>query len=394
MKTTKKGFKMAAYSTAAMATLLSLPANGQIVYHDIDPDLVKDPEDICIPEPPGYDFSPGNDFSCGQTFTEFFDINADAVVDFKIKLDHDYWSLWPSQYHENSASLFLYNLNKVGGDNNDVYKYAMGDAIDLGVNWIAGHPVLGFYNYEINEPGDQPFIDSKYAFSAFRLQVGAAKHFAWIRLSVDPLTDRVIVHDYAYNSSAGATILAGETGDCYPPSISEVVNITPASAKLQWAPVFNATKYQLYYRKSGVAAWTKLQFGPATIQKTITGLLCDSEYEWKMRTKCGAELSDFSAIHTFNTASCRIEEMAGDKEPILIYPNPASHNIIIELQQFSTMENEDIKIDIFDVTGRKMDSYVTTNLSVNLNISAFPKGNYIVKVNSATFNSVGKFIVQ
>ena len=168
----------------------------------------------------------------------------------------------------------------------------------------------------------------------------------------------------------------------------------PASAKLQWAPVFNATKYQLYYRKTGVAAWTKLQFGPATIQKTITGLLCDSEYEWKMRTKCGAELSEFSAIHTFNTASCRIEEMAGDEEPILIYPNPASHNIIIELQQFSTMENEDIQIDIFDVTGRKMDSYITTDLTVNLNISAYPKGNYIVKVNSASLNSVGKFIVQ
>ena len=86
--------------------------------------------------------------------------------------------------------------------------------------------------------------------------------------------------------------------------------------------------------------------------------------------------------------------MAGDEEPILIYPNPASHNIIIELQQFSTMENEDIQIDIFDVTGRKMDSYITTDLTVNLNISAYPKGNYIVKVNSASLNSVGKFIVQ
>ncbi len=62
------------------------------------------------------------------------------------------------------------------------------------------------------------------------------------------------------------------------------------------------------------------------------------------------------------------------KNAILIYPNPASHNIIIELQQFSTMENEDIQIDIFDVTGRKMDSYVTTDLSVNLEYFSLSEG--------------------
>lgn len=397
MKSITPGFKLSSYSTAALASLITVNSQAQIVYQDLDPDILMDPEHTCIPDPPGYDYSPGGDFSCGETLYQYFDINFDGNIDFKLKVNHDYWSYWPSQYHTNRAEIFPYALNEVQANitNGDLKKNLLGDNIGPGINWFDIKCRLGYANYEAwDTAGGHDFEDSKYAFAGLKLIDGGNEYYGWMRLSVDTMTDFVIIHDFAYNANPGAPILGGETGDCYPPSISEVVNIMPASAKLQWAPVFNATKYQLYYRKTGVAAWTKLQFGPATIQKTITGLLCDSEYEWKMRTKCGAELSEFSAIHTFNTASCRIEEMAGDEEPILIYPNPASHNIIIELQQFSTMENEDIQIDIFDVTGRKMDSYITTDLTVNLNISAYPKGNYIVKVNSASLNSVGKFIVQ
>ncbi len=62
-------FKLSAYSSAAIAAIISLPAQGQIVYHDIDPDILLDPDASCIPEPPGYDYSPGGDFMCSEFST-------------------------------------------------------------------------------------------------------------------------------------------------------------------------------------------------------------------------------------------------------------------------------------------------------------------------------------
>ncbi|MFI5173202.1 MAG: T9SS type A sorting domain-containing protein [Chitinophagales bacterium] len=399
MKNLKKtpGFKLAAYSSAAITSLMYLPAQGQIVYHDIDPDIAMDPDDTCIPDPPGYDYSPGGDFSCGETFTEFFDINFDGVVDFRMKVNHDYWSYWPSQYHTNRGSLLPYSLNRVGGLPDvvlgEVYRYVMGDLIGAGAEWNSAAHTVGYWNYENPGADHGEFAGTNYSFAAIRIKDGFGQHFGWIRLSVDPMVDVVTIHDFAYNATPGTSILAGESGDCYPPSITGVSNITPASAKLKWAPVMGATKYQLYYRESGVAGWTKLTLTAATIQKTITGLTCDTDYEWKMRTKCGAVLSDFSAIYSFTTGSCKIGNDNDNSDEILIYPNPSSENIIIDLSELQNGDDP-IQIDIFDLTGRKIGAYLTRDDQFRINISEYVQGNYILKITSAYFTTTGQFIVQ
>jgi hypothetical protein len=78
---------------------------------------------------------------------------------------------------------------------------------------------------------------------------------------------------------------------------------------------------------------------------------------------------------------------------ILIYPNPASELITVELLNFNS---NDLTITIFDQLGRTVLSkpHKSVNTSANLNISNFAKGVYFIVVNSDTQVYSSKFIKQ
>ena len=90
-----------------------------------------------------------------------------------------------------------------------------------------------------------------------------------------------------------------EVISCYAPISSNVINITSSSAKITWPVVPSATKYQVQYRPTGTLAWYTVN--ALSNSKTISSLLSNQSYDYRIKTICDALSSDFTAILTFVT---------------------------------------------------------------------------------------------
>ncbi|MBK9504198.1 MAG: T9SS type A sorting domain-containing protein [Bacteroidetes bacterium] len=372
-----------AYSAMAVPLILGGNLSGQVVYTDLDPDVVLNPEPACIPVP-------GEEFYCSDFLFYELDINADGNHDFGIMAQVAYWSIWPSNYNTNRMELFVYNDNFVGGNDGFVDLFTSSQNIGPGIDLTNSvNPWMAYWNFENVVAADGQFLDTEYQFAALRLKVGPNKYYGWLRVSVDSVADHITIHDYAYNASHLAPILAGATGGCYPPSVTGVSNITASAAKLLWAPNQEADKFQLWYRQVGVGGWTKINVPGNAKQRTITGLNCDATYEWKIRTKCGAEFSEFSSLQNFTTTSCKMDGHESDNAPaIIVFPNPATINITV----FSQDDIESGTYTIADLNGRIVLSGTLTDTDIN--ISSLQAGIYVISILSNGNTYFEKIIKQ
>jgi len=91
------------------------------------------------------------------------------------------------------------------------------------------------------------------------------------------------------------------TGTCNPPTTTQtsVTNISTTSAKFN-CTVSGVAEYDWQYRKQGVSTWTGVT-ATATNNKTITGLLSNTNYEFQVAVKCGTTYSNWSPSKAFKT---------------------------------------------------------------------------------------------
>jgi ligand-binding sensor domain-containing protein len=80
-------------------------------------------------------------------------------------------------------------------------------------------------------------------------------------------------------------------------------------------------------------------------------------------------------------------EMMND---IVLYPNPADD--FITLKMSDGLRNS--MVDIFDIQGKKIRTYSINNNRQLLDVSSFPSGIYLVKIQSDKNSTVKKFIKQ
>ncbi len=130
----------------------------------------------------------------------------------------------------------------------------------------------------------------------------------------------------------------------------------------------------------------------STIQKNISGLSCNTEYEWKIRSKCGEEFSAFSEIQTFSTASCRIVNDKDELTHVLIFPNPSTDIISIDVNKFNS---DEIGVEIYNLMGEKVftENFIGDKV-IEIDIVNFAKGNYVIKINSEEAMAVEGIIIQ
>ncbi len=92
------------------------------------------------------------------------------------------------------------------------------------------------------------------------------------------------------------------------------------------------------------------------------------------------------------------ELMAAQAAPLIIYPNPATNTVTIEITQAAVGNRQEAvsNIEIYDALGVKV--YSTTNYKPsttnNIDVSAFPNGVYVVQVKTEKGISVEKFIKE
>ena len=77
---------------------------------------------------------------------------------------------------------------------------------------------------------------------------------------------------------------------------------------------------------------------------------------------------------------------------ILIYPNPATTKLTINLQQLTNLQST--TVSIYDVQGQLLLQQTIKQLQTELNISKFAKGVYVVKVNNDKQSMISKFVKE
>jgi hypothetical protein len=420
--------KLAAYSSAA-ATLIALSniASSQIVYTDIDPDsvFIADPDTLINVLPDIYD----------GYHLKNFDVDGDGINDFRLKVfGYTYYVTSETAYASAviaSVKALNANLRFAGGTNSGPFlcctpvfynyyslsKFDQGEMIDAADQWTHGFWGTGgnaammwsvintnaLFNTGSTNGGQWDDLTINNGYIAFRKKIGADYKYGWMRLSSERIphtpgadTDgsmyyKLTVHDYAINNSLNDPLYAGEgLPDCLVPLPYDPLSITATTAKIKWAPVFAADSYQIYYRQVGGGAWQKINAG--INQKKITGLLCNTDYEWKVRTKCDGENTPFSTIEYFTTASCKLLSEAIETG-LTIFPNPVSNNLAVDVSEINALNFE---IQISDLTGNEINSFSIQgeNDLLNIDVSQFPVGMYFITISWDVSKQTLKFIKQ
>ncbi|HYV91263.1 MAG TPA: sulfatase-like hydrolase/transferase [Chitinophagales bacterium] len=173
--------------------------------------------------------------------------------------------------------------------------------------------------------------------------------------------------------------------------------ITATSSSLTWTGVPCAVKYKVQYRRQGIAKWTT-QY-TATNSYTITGLIANTIYEYRVQTYCnesGSAKSVATPIQTFTTTLRLASGSTSAETTMSMHPNPAGDQTEI---QYTLPQASHVFIKVYDVSGKEISILLNDNVeqgdhSLLLNTKQFSKGVYLVKMISDLGATNQKLVVQ
>ena len=200
--------KLTAYSVSAAAFLLTAKdGNSQVVYHNIDPDIIL-----------------------SETDSVEIDFNADGVSDLQINFDLYKWSFvtgsgWDSWQALETISIknFESAISAAGASFYfDVKNLESGAAIGNYGPWNALDTLKLMYIYR-NAEVTYLIPDSFYVFYenwfannqhlGIKFLIDGNYHYGWVRLSINDFSTqygkipKLVIQDYAYEATPGATII-------------------------------------------------------------------------------------------------------------------------------------------------------------------------------------------
>ena len=179
-----------------------------------------------------------------------------------------------------------------------------------------------------------------------------------------------------------------------------VDSITTSSAVLSWNPNPAAVTHRLMYLKVGAPWNTRIDtiIAPGLNNFTLTGLISNENYRWRIATVCDPSVNYYSPWSQFDTLTTLsgIRLTAGDTElgeNLNIYPNPTRGLFNIS---FIAEKVDNFEIRIVDAFGKlisKEDKKDFIGEYVKqVDLSDFPRGIYMIQIRNQN-SSVNKRIV-
>ncbi len=121
--------------------------------------------------------------------------------------------------------------------------------------------------------------------------------------------------------------------------------------KLTWNDAPANIGYIIQYKQKSALVWQELSDTANT--KIITGLVCDSVYEFRVKTICSNDLSDFSPPVTFKACSTtNTNDLETNALQVAVLPNPFSDFLFFKLKLPTATPELTIKMS--DVQGRQV----------------------------------------
>lgn len=203
------------------------------------------------------------------------------------------------------------------------------------------------------------------------------------------------------NSAISSLILNSDTITINEPCVLAPVNTVTSnvqsnSATLSWYASPGAISYQVRY-KAGNGTFTTVNTNNNSI--TLTGLLPNTKYTWKVRAICSASSSPYTPNVVFRTTNSltvgESTELQVKNGSITISPNPATSYADIS---YIASTKADYSIKLYDMQGRLLQAKKGVSAAgrnnVRLHIGSTAKGMYLVKVTCGNQSYVSKLVIQ
>lgn len=163
------------------------------------------------------------------------------------------------------------------------------------------------------------------------------------------------------------------TGSPSPALQAGTNNPTSTSAIFTWAAVQDATRYEV--------ATTTTSTPPSAPDDVISitsytsnGLTPNTNYYFHIKAKCSPNDSTAWTTIAFKTpVSTSVSNLNGN-QPILVYPNPVSDDLVIDVQT-----NPKGTLQVIDMTGKVLFSKTVTDQKTTLDMKPYSTGVYMVK---------------
>lgn len=198
--------RLARFSAVAGAVLASSAVNSQIVYTNVDPDIIIDT-------------------ASGQYNLDF---NADAMIDVTLNVMNvmEFTSISTSTSAVYAGSLAVVTpgigagvVSIMLGSSSSSYVTAMNNGDLIGTAAVFGGSSMAALAVDITitsssssyQISNGAFLGVNDKFLGVKFLIGTNTHYGWARLDVSANADTIRLKDYAYNIAADSPILAGQT---------------------------------------------------------------------------------------------------------------------------------------------------------------------------------------
>lgn len=168
--------------------------------------------------------------------------------------------------------------------------------------------------------------------------------------------------------------LEATMASCAAPQFAGVDSLLPTAVLLDWSNVAEATSYTIEGRRLGGAPKTAMR---TSSQFARGGLVPATSYAWRVRSQCGAVLSDWTALDTFTTPSMRMVEALTEPPALLRFdlaPNPVRGTFRLEGPSASGGT-----VAISTMLGQRIGTWPWPGECLELNAASWPAGLYRVQ---------------
>jgi hypothetical protein len=285
---------------------------------------------------------------------------------------------------------------------------------------------------------------------AIRIPVNGNWHYGWVRLSVNVATNvSFTIRDYAFNGLAGQSILAGEKSCTAAPGVSLTADgplsfcdgesvllnaVSDSAYLLQWykdgliLQGFDSTVYQATisgsyrvradnscghaYSKADTVSVYTVDASITVSGNTLRANATDAAFKWMdcttrqlipgatAQTYVPSDNRLYAVIVSQNgcsdTSSCYAVNTTGIRQnaftsSLSVYPNPATHQLSINLGQTTAK----IRVTITDATGKvTYDHLVNDTQKIDVPTGDFRSGIYVVRIQTGDHTAVRSVVVS
>ena len=186
------------------------------------------------------------------------------------------------------------------------------------------------------------------------------------------------------------------TPECSVPYSLSVISIKSTSAKISWAEADNVYGYKVRYKPALSSDWTVVQ--SIDNDKTLSGLMPETEYAWQVKSICGVEpiiSSEWSEKQFFTTNPLK-SGAAINSERLEVYPNPIATSATIS---FTLSAASAVSFKLFSVDGKEVmtiadENFSEGNHSIGFDAEKLTAGIYFVQLSAHTFKMITKLVIQ